>query len=373
MSDPTIDKLRSTFKGRKVFVTGHTGFKGSWLCLWLKRLGASVTGYSLPAGTQPNNFEASHVKELLTKHHEADICDREGLQKALQEAQPDFVFHLAAQPLVRLSFEIPYQTWKTNVLGTAALLDAVRTLKTPVVVVVVTSDKCYENDEQGYAFRETDPLGGFDPYSASKAAAELVVASYRRSFFNSMNYEKHLVKLASARAGNVIGGGDWAQDRIVTEVVRALATHEPVQLRNPRAVCPWQHVVEPLSGYLLLAAKMFESHHPDAFCDAWNFGPAQGAELCVGDFVDGLCKAWGGGSWKDTTDPRQPHDASYLRLSIEKALWNLDWRPRWDIQTTIARTAAWYKLFTSDRPASMRAACERDIQAYEESGAQPRA
>ena len=249
------------------------------------------------------------------------------------------------------------------------MLDAVRELKKPCVVVVITTDKCYENREHVFGYRETDALGGHDPYSASKAAAELVVSSYRRSFFTPERFKEHHVKLASARAGNVIGGGDWAKDRIVTDVIRALSAKEPVEVRNPRAIRPWQHVVEPLSGYLLLAARMQLADHPAAFCDAWNFGPAQGTELCVGELVDGLCKAWGGGTWKDASDHSQPHEAGCLRLSIEKAIWNLDWRPRWDIHTTIARTANWYKLFSQRPDASMRAACEQDIAAYEAAGA----
>ena len=356
----------TAFKGRSVFLTGHTGFKGSWLSIWLNRLGARVTGYALKPCTAPNNFDASRVREILADHHEADIRDRNALEGAIRAAAPDFVFHLAAQALVRESYRDPRETHEVNVIGTAAVLDAVRALNKPCVVVAVTTDKCYENREHVWGYRETDALGGHDPYSASKAAAELVISSYRRSFFAPSKLSAHGVKLASARAGNVIGGGDWSKDRIVTDVIRSLAEGRPVAVRSPRAIRPWQHVVEPLSGYLMLAAKMDSSHDP-AFCDAWNFGPAQGTELPVGELVDQFCKVWGDGSWDDKSDPHQPHEAGCLRLNIEKAIWNLGWRPRWNIATTIDRTAQWYKAHASNQAASMRDACERDIQYYEQS------
>ena len=360
--------LKQAFAGRSVFVTGHTGFKGSWLSLWLNRLGASVSGYALKAPTTPSNFEASRVREILRTHCEADIRDQNRLNAAVADAAPDYIFHLAAQSLVRESYLNPRETYDVNVIGTVALLDAVRAAKKPCVVVVVTTDKCYENREHLWGYRETDALGGYDPYSSSKAAAELLVNSYRRSFFNPALMNEHGVKLASARAGNVIGGGDWAKDRIVTDIVGSLAQNLPVAVRNPHAIRPWQHVVEPLCGYLTLAAKLAGSADP-SMCDAWNFGPIAGTELPVGQLVDSFCKAWGGGRWEDTSDPRQPHEAGCLRLNIEKAIWSLGWRPRWNMATTIEKTANWYKTYFANPAVSMRTVCERDIQSYEESGA----
>ncbi|HEX7500265.1 MAG TPA: CDP-glucose 4,6-dehydratase, partial [Polyangia bacterium] len=255
MTDP-LRELPAAFAGRSVFVTGHTGFKGAWLSLWLSRLGARVTGYALAPSTEPSAFVAGGVRDVLAAHHEADIRDGERLVQAMRACTPDVVLHLAAQPLVRASYEQPRETFDVNVVGTASVLDAVRALGRPCVVVVVTSDKCYDNREHVFGYRETDPLGGLDPYSASKGAAEIVVASYRQSFFPSERVRAHGVKLASVRAGNVIGGGDWAQDRIVADIARSLSSGRPVPVRNPLSLRPWQHVLEPLGGYLLLAARM---------------------------------------------------------------------------------------------------------------------
>lgn len=350
------------FTGRSVFVTGHTGFKGSWLALWLQRLGAKVTGYATKPPTTPSNFEVSGIRELLAEHHEADIRDRARLSAALQKAAPDVVFHLAAQSLVRESYRSPYDTFEVNTQGTAAVLEALRLLGRPCAVVIVTSDKCYENEDRSSARRESDALGGYDPYSASKGAAEIVTASYRRSFFPPDQIVKHGVRVASARAGNVIGGGDWAKDRIVPDMVDALTGERPVPVRNPDAVRPWQHVLEPLSGYLTLAARLLRADPAD-FCTAWNFGPAEGKEAPVRRLVEGFIEAWGGGTWADRRDPAAPHEAPLLSLSIEKARSQLKWTPRWSLEEAVRRTATWYRRFRKD-PGQARASCLDDIAAF---------
>lgn len=363
----------SVFAGKSVFVTGHTGFKGSWLALWLAKLGAKVTGYALAPPTMPaaggdgsptpNNFTVSRVADVLEAHHEADIRDRDTLHSALRAAKPDVVLHLAAQPFVRLSYSAPHETFETNVMGTVNLLESVRSIGRPCGVVIVTTDKCYENREQTWGYRECDALGGFDPYSASKGAAEIVTASYRQSFFPAEKLAKHGVAVASARAGNVIGGGDWALDRIVTELVRCSVQREDAQLRNPRAIRPWQHVLEPLSGYLSLAAKMIADPDP-RWCEAWNFGPSAGDEWPVGKLADAFFTAWGSGGWRDVGDPNQPHEAGILRLSIDKAISQLDWRPRWQVDEAARRTALWFRGYYADRR-TMADACLAEISDYE--------
>jgi CDP-glucose 4,6-dehydratase len=349
-------------RNRRVFLTGHTGFKGSWLTLWLRRLGAIVTGYALPPNTSPNCFAAARVRDCLQDHHEADIRDAEKLAVCMKEARPDVVLHLAAQPLVRESYRTPSETFAVNVQGTVNLLEAVRRLEKPCAVVVATSDKCYLNREQIWGYRECDALGGHDPYSASKAAAEIVTASYRDSFFAPAQLDRHGVQVASARAGNVIGGGDWSPDRIVTDIVRCIQAGQPVGVRNPHAVRPWQHVLEPLGGYLTLAAKMVAT--PGArWCSAWNFGPSSGEELPVGKLVELFLETWGSGSWQDLSVPAAPHEAGLLRLAIDKAIWQLDWRPRWSVREAVTRTARWYQAF--DPAADMTSRCLADIEAYE--------
>ncbi len=373
------EQIGPVFAGRSVFVTGHTGFKGSWLSIWLHGLGARVTGYALAPPTSPSNFEASAVGELLAAHHEADLRDSAGLQAALQGAAADVVFHLAAQPLVRQSYASPRETFDVNVMGTVNLLEAIRVLGRPCVVVVITSDKCYENREQTWGYREIDALGGHDPYSASKGAAEIAVAAYRNSFFPPGDLRRHRVKLASVRAGNVIGGGDWAKDRILTDVVRHLQAGQPVPVRSPRAVRPWQHVLEPLGGYLTLAARMLQSDDP-AWCEAWNFGPVPGEEIPVSRLVELFIQAWGddrvpgpghavrrvvGCAWQDVSDPNAPHEAGVLRLCTDKALHQLAWRPRWNVAEAVRRAAQWYRRFYASSSPDARAACRQDIEAYE--------
>ncbi|MBL7043927.1 MAG: CDP-glucose 4,6-dehydratase [Pirellulaceae bacterium] len=355
--------FHSSFAGRSVFLTGHTGFKGSWLAIWLQQLGAYVHGYSLAPPTQPSSFEVAEVRELLAGHYECDMRDIDSLAGAIDKANPEIVFHLAAQPIVRTSYETPRETIETNFMGTCNLLECVRRRAKPCVVVVVTSDKCYENREQVWGYRENDAMGGHDPYSASKGAVEILVASYRRSFFGPEDCGEHGVKLATARAGNVIGGGDWAKDRIVPDAARHLAEGKPVPVRCPWAVRPWQHVLEPLSGYLSLAAKMMADDDPQ-WCDGWNFAPETGDDATVCDVVETFCRAWGQGTWEDMSDPTQPHEANVLRLSIEKAIARLDWRPIWDFHETVVRTARWYRNYYSRNKASMRDACLDDIRSY---------
>ncbi len=312
--------------------------------------------------TDPSNFEVSQVRQLLQSHHEADIRDAPTLARAMREATPEVVFHLAAQPIVRVSYKEPRQTFEFNAIGTASLLDAVRALKKPCVVVSITSDKCYENVEQVWGYREVDTLGGYDPYSASKGCAELIISAYRRSFFNPEKLSEHGVKLASTRAGNVIGGGDWSRDRIVVDVARAIAAGQPVQVRSPHSVRPWEHVLEPLSGYLSLAARLLSSDDPH-WCSPWNFGPLLGEEVPVGKLVEEFIAAWGAGSWQDVSSQQQPHEAQILRLCIDKSVWNLGWTPRWSVRQAVEHTARWYKRFYKGDK-KMRDACAADIEAY---------
>lgn len=366
VSSPNESELVRTYRGKRVFVTGHTGFKGSWLTLWLHALGAETTGYALAPATQPALFSVLNAGQLC-RHLEGDVRDLAGLQAALREARPDFVFHLAAQALVRRSYEAPLETLETNVLGTAHLLEAVRRERLPCVVVVVTSDKCYENREWPYGYREIEAMGGRDVYSMSKGGAELVVASWRRSFFPPERLCEHGVALASARAGNVIGGGDWAPDRLVPDAVRALVNGLPVAVRHPRAVRPWQHVLEPLGGYLLLGARLADGlgEGRESYCEAWNFGPQGRDAQPVARVVEGLLEVWGQGRWEDRSDPGEPHEAGLLLLSIEKAQARLGWAPRWNLTQALRHTVDWYRAFhESARGDALRALCLKQIRGF---------
>jgi CDP-glucose 4,6-dehydratase len=358
--------FEETFRGVSVLVTGHTGFKGSWLALWLQLLGAKVTGYSLPPATEPSLFRAAGVRERLATHHEADVRDRRTLRAAFAAAAPAVVFHLAAQPIVRRGYAEPYETMETNILGTAAVLDTIRELGLRCAVVVVSSDKCYENRESGRPCRESDRLGGDDPYSASKAAAELVVEAYRRSYFAPAEAPRHGVWVASARSGNVIGGGDWSEDRIVPDCARAIAAGRPLSVRNPGALRPWQHVLEPLSGYLTLAARLLPGDAPH-LADGWNFGPRPDDEATVRDLVSALLKAWGAGSSVELSEPGAPREAGVLRLAIDGVRRALDWRPRWSLDEAIRRTAHWYRRHAElgDAPGAMADTCLAEIRDYE--------
>ncbi|MBI1247923.1 CDP-glucose 4,6-dehydratase [bacterium] len=355
---------RPNFKDKSVFVTGHTGFKGSWLSIWLADLGAKVSGYSLPAPTEPSNFHLSGVESMLEHHTIGDVRDREGLAAALIAADPDVVIHMAAQPIVRASYREPVENFDINVMGTVHLLEAVRQRGKPCTVIVVTTDKCYANNEHGWCFREVDPMGGHDPYSASKGAAELVVASYRDSFFSPEKLDQHQIQVASVRAGNVIGGGDWAENRIVVDVQAALAEGRSIVLRSPDAVRPWQHVLEPLSGYCQLAATMLANPDPK-WCSGWNFGPETRDEMTVAEIVDTFINIWGSGHWEHDVENNVLPEAHVLRLSIEKAIAQLKWSPMWSVEEAIQRTAHWFREYHQDPGQSMLEACRRDIHAYE--------
>ncbi len=348
-----------------MFLTGHTGFKGSWLSLWLHQLGARVTGYALEPPTEPNNFVVSRVPDVLSQHHLSDVRDLEGLTAAMEQAQPEVIFHLAAQSVVRYGYRAPEETFATNVMGTVNVLEAVRGLKLPCTVVCVTSDKCYENREQVWGYRETDALGDHDPYGGSKGAAELAIRAYRDSFFPPRRVEEHGVRLASARAGNVIGGGDWTADALLVDVVRALDQGQTIPLRSPQAFRPWQHVLQALSGYLTLAGRLLDRFEPE-ICSGWNFGPFPGSEIPVQEVVDLFLAEWGDGHWQDVSDPRAPREATILRLAIDKAIWQLDWAPRWSVRRALQETATWYQRYL-DGSTEMQALCHRQIAAYENS------
>jgi CDP-glucose 4,6-dehydratase len=344
----------NAFAGKRVLVTGHTGFKGAWLAEWLLTLGAQVTGYALSSPTSPALFEQLGLAARI-RHLEGDIRDAANWRRAVDSTAPEFVFHLAAQPLVRSSYVDPVGTFDTNVLGTVQVLEGLRTLPHPCPVVCVTTDKCYENREWLYGYREEDPLGGHDPYSASKAAAEIVVGAYRRSFFS-----QHPVRVASARAGNVIGGGDWALDRIVPDSIRALIDGRAIPVRNRHATRPWQHVLEPLSGYLWLAARMAADAK---LATAFNFGPAHDANRTVGELVTELLRHWPG-SWSDQTQPAAPHEAGRLQLSTDKADALLGWSPTWNFSEAIAATVNWYRTAHTATPAAIRSLTLNQIADY---------
>jgi CDP-glucose 4,6-dehydratase len=335
------------YRGKKVLVTGHTGFKGSWLCEWLLSLGAEVVGYSLDPQPHEKLFDQLKLSARLTEDHRADILDQPKLAKVVQESRPDVVLHLAAQPLVQLSYDIPVETFATNVMGTAHLLEAVRLSGHSCAVVAVTTDKCYENREWLHGYREEDAMGGHDPYSASKGAAELVIASYRNSFFASGSNSKSKVHLASARAGNVIGGGDWAKDRIVPDCIRAIQQGESIPVRNKTATRPWQHVLEPLSGYLWLGATLCDNQSLidaplESHLGGFNFGPNLTSNQTVAELVQEILTHIPG-QWLDESDPNARHEATKLNLAIDKAYHLLKWQPVWGFQETVKQTVDWYR------------------------------
>ena len=330
---------RAVYAGKRVFVTGHTGFKGSWLCEWLLALEAEVHGFALEPPTEPALFDQLGLAPRLARHALGDIRDREAVARAVAAAQPDFVFHLAAQPLVRRSYREPVETFAANVMGTVHLLEACRRLDRPCSVVCITTDKVYENNESGRACRETDPFGGHDPYSASKGACEIAIASYRRSFFGD---PANPVWVASARAGNVIGGGDWALDRIVPDCMRALERGAAIPVRNKVSTRPWQHVLEPLGGYLALGAALATRTRFSDYCSGFNFGPDPSANRTVRDLVVEILRHRDG-RWEDRSDPNAVHEAGLLNLDISKAAEILGWRPRWDFARTVEQTVAWYR------------------------------
>lgn len=334
--------LREIYKNKKVLVTGHTGFKGGWLALWLKELGANVTGYSLSPPTEPSFFESIGLQQHIL-HVTGDIRDEKNLLSTFQEHQPEFVFHLAAQPLVLLSYKEPKLTYETNVMGTINVLEAVRQTKSVRACVIITSDKCYENKEWVYGYRETDPMGGYDPYSSSKGCAELVTASYAKSFFNHDSNSATNVTLSSVRAGNVIGGGDWAADRIVPDCIKALASNQKITIRNPFATRPWQYVLEPLGGYLLLGALMRK--YGSKYSGPWNFGPNDASVITVEELVKFVIKNWGYGGYVVDESSSFSHEAHFLKLDTSKAQIQLGWKPICDINQTVAQTITWYRKF----------------------------
>lgn len=333
--------FRQAFRGKKVWLSGHTGFKGAWLAEWLLALGATVFGYALPPETESSLFTELALAARMN-HLESDIRSLESVRDSLMAVQPDFVFHLAAQPLVRRSYRQPVETYETNVLGTIHVLEALRLLNKPCTALMVTTDKVYENFEHGFPFKEDDPLGGRDPYSSSKAMAETAIAAYRQSYFSS---PQSPVRIASARAGNVIGGGDWAEDRIVPDCIRSLKAGEPINIRNPRASRPWQHVLEPLSGYLWLAAVLASNAEiPRTF----NFGPVSESNRTVSDLVIAALSHWPG-RWIDASSAHAVHEAKLLDLAIDRAATALHWRPLWGFEETVEHTVSWYKTFHEGR------------------------
>jgi len=355
------DLFKNTYSGKSIFITGHTGFKGSWLALWLMNLGAHVKGYALAA--EKNSLYEDIEKSLNCESVIADIRNLKKLEAEIIKFQPDFIFHLAAQPLVRYSYRFPLETFEVNGIGTANLLQAVTKLKKKCVVVVITTDKVYENREQNYAYKETDKLGGYDPYSASKACAEIIVQSYRLSFFNPKDFEKHKKAVASVRAGNVIGGGDYAEDRIVPDIYRALSKSKVIQVRNPNAIRPWQHVLEPLSGYLLLGAKMFEE--PIKYSTSYNFGPNKKDVMTVEELVKEAVSLWGSGKYKSDSVKSNLHEAGLLTLDNNKAKNELGWKPHYDSREAIEKTVKWYKRSTASK-ANKLDLCLEDIKSYSE-------
>lgn len=334
--------FKNIYQGKRVLVTGHTGFKGSWLCIWLKELGADVIGYSLDPPSEPNNFRACLLADHIDNHY-GDVRDQDRILSIFSDYKPEMVFHLAAQALVRSSYDDPKATFDTNAGGTVNVLEAVRRTNSVRAVVNITSDKCYENREWVWGYRENDPLGGQDPYSASKGCAEIIFAAYLRSFFSKSASGGRQIGAASCRAGNAIGGGDWGRDRLLPDCVRALSSGKDVTVRNPNAIRPWQHVLELLSGYLWLGARLWEE--PEGFSGGWNFGPDNISALTVADVVNRFVRVWGAGKWQDVSEPRAVHEAATLRLCCDKAANYLGWRNALTIAQAIDLTAQWYKIF----------------------------
>ena len=349
--------IDSFWKNKKVLITGHTGFKGSWLSLWLQQMKAEVIGVSLEPPTTPNLYNIARVDEGIVSLRQ-DIRDNKAVQQIFQEHQPEFVFHLAAQPLVRYSYQEPVETYETNVMGTLHVLEGVRSVDSVRAVVVVTTDKCYENLEWDWGYREIDSMGGHDPYSSSKGSVELLVASYRNSFFSGD--KSHIPMIATARAGNVIGGGDWAQDRLIPDVVRSFKKGQAVHIRNPHSIRPWQHVLEPLYGYLMLAERL--DVQGELFADAWNFGPLDDDVREVQWIVERMAEIWGQGSHWIVDDGEHPHEANYLKLDCSKAHNRLFWRPKWRLQDALEKVVEWHR--SEQKGEDMKTVCLAQISEY---------
>jgi len=331
------------WKGKRVLLTGHTGFKGSWMSIWLKEMGADLTGFALNPPTTPSLFEDAKVADGM-RSIIGDVRDLDAVKKVFAETSPEIVIHMAAQPLVRESYQFPVETYAINVMGTVHVLEAVRQTQSVRSVVIVTTDKCYENKEWIWGYREDEPMGGYDPYSNSKGCAELVTSSYRRSYFNPSNYDIHKVAVATARAGNVIGGGDWADDRLIPDIIKAVIAGQPVNIRSPYAIRPWQHVLEPVGAYLLLAEKLFKDGA--VYAEGWNVGPRSEDARDVEYIVNSICANWGDGAAFQIDSNPQPHEAGYLKLDISKIGSRLGWQPSWPLPVTIEKTVAWYKAYT---------------------------
>lgn len=354
-----VDIFNNFFRGKRVLVTGHTGFKGSWLSIWLHELGAEVIGVAQAPFTERDNFVLSGIGQKIKADVRADIRDGERIKDIFRQYQPEIVFHLAAQPLVRLSYDIPVETYQTNVMGTIHILEAIRFTDSVKVGVMITTDKCYENREQIWGYRENESMGGYDPYSSSKGAAEIAIASWRRSFFHPRAYEKHGKSIASVRAGNVIGGGDWALDRIIPDCIKALEAGKPIEIRSPKAIRPWQHVLEPLSGYMLLAQKMWND--PVKYCEGWNFGPRAENIINVWDVASMVIENYGSGELKDLSDPDALHEAKLLMLDISKAKFQLGWEPRMSLGKCVQLVVDWYKRYKEEDAYTL---CVEHIEKY---------
>jgi CDP-glucose 4,6-dehydratase len=360
----TKSPLQSFYKGKTVLITGHTGFKGSWLTTWLKMLGANVIGYALqPEKDKPNLFSAGKVEENITSIIN-DVRTFSSVAEIFKSHKPEIVFHLAAQALVKRSYLKPIETYDTNIMGTVNVLEAIHQSPSVRVAVMITSDKCYKNHEWIYAYRENDPMGGHDPYSASKAAAELIISSYRDSFFQSDKYDEHKVSLSSVRAGNVIGGGDWSQDRLIPDCIRALMKNESIAIRNPNAIRPWQFVLEPLSGYLWLALRMWQE--PVGFMGAWNFGPTTDGNAPVHWVVDRVIKEWGSGQWQDlyAEIKNAPHEANLLSLDCNKTATLLKWKPAYSLDKSLQETVAWYHNYHFNKEFDTLEFMKQQINSY---------
>lgn len=350
--------LGNFYKGKRVLITGHTGFKGSWLSIWLNHLGAEIVGVSLDPSSRKDNYVLAGIGNEITDIRE-DIRNGELLKDIFQRYQPEIVFHLAAQPLVRLSYDIPVETYEINVMGTINVMEAIRVTDSVKIGIMVTTDKCYENKEQIWGYRENEPMGGYDPYSSSKGAAEIAISSWRRSFFNPLEFEKHGKSIASVRAGNVIGGGDWAPNRIIPDCIRALEDCRPVEIRNPKSVRPWQHVLEPLNGYMCLAMKMW--YEPMEYCEGWNFGPFSESISTVWEVASKLVEYYGQGELRDLHNPDALHESNLLMLDISKAQQKLNWKPKMSMDETLKLTVDWYKRYRTENAYSL---CVEQINTF---------
>ena len=352
------------FNGKRVLITGHTGFKGSWLTLWLTNLGCDVAGFAFEPPTQPSNFEASGIEDCLQNHVIADVRDYPALIRTIDDFEPDLVMHLAAQSVVKRGYEDPLETISTNVMGTANVLEAVRQYGQPCGVLCVTSDKCYRNKEQAWGYREKDEMGDLCPYGGSKGAAEIIIHSFRESYFPVKEIDRHGVWLASARAGNVIGGGDWTDHALIVDCIKSFHAGEKVIIRNPHAQRPWQHVLQCLSGYMTLAAQLLEKKDTK-YCSGWNFGPLPGNELPVIDVVKHVAEFWGFGQWEvHQNRGGEKREAQILRLAIDKAIWQLKWKPCWDVEKTLRQTVNWYQEYFNNSQ-SIREFSLQQIHEYE--------